>query len=95
MVYNFITQAIIIEVTGFVAGILGAIAILPQVIKAWKSKSTNDISAPWVFVALLSLILWIIYGWGISSYPLIIMSSLEALLMVFLLVLKMMNDRKN
>ena len=92
-VYNYITQAIIIEVIGFLAGILGAIAISPQVIRAWKTKSTNDLSAPWIFVALTSLILWIVYGFGINSFPLIIMSSLEAALMVSLLFLKIINDR--
>ena len=86
-VYNYITHAIIIEVVGFLAGILAAAAISPQIIRAWKTKSTNDISPLWMGVYMSSLILWLIYGLGINSYPLIVMTVIETGMLLWLIFL--------
>ena len=50
------------EFIGFLAGLLSTIAFIPQVIKAFKTKKTNDISLTTNILLLFAIILWIIYG---------------------------------
>lgn len=78
-----------IEIVGYLAGLLAAISLSPQVIKAWKTKSTKDISILWTFIYLSALILWIIYGVGIGSNPLIFMVIIETSLALSLIALKL------
>ncbi len=78
-----------IEIIGYLAGIIVAIALSPQVIKAWTTKSTKDISIIWTVTYMLGLLLWITYGVGISSYPLIITISIEFLMLLSLFILKL------
>ena len=78
-----------IEIIGYLAGATVAVSLMPQVIKSWKTRSTKDISVPWMLIYLFGLILWVIYGVGISSLPMIITISIEALLVLSLLMLKL------
>jgi len=78
-----------IEIVGYLAGIIVAISLTPQIIKAWKTKSTKDISVAWTLIYITGLILWVIYAVGIKSYPLMFMATIEALLAFSLLVLKL------
>ena len=77
-----------IEMIGYIAGIFTAIALLPQVIKAWKTKSVKDISLLWNSIYLIGLILWLVYGFGINSRPLIIFVVIELVLALSLIILK-------
>ena len=78
-----------IEYLGFMAGILVAVSLLPQVIKSWKTKSTKDLALSWTLINLAGQILWITYGFGIGSLALVVMSSITLLITVFLIVLKL------
>jgi len=77
-----------VEVVGFIAGLLVAISVFPQVYKSWKTKSTSDISIAWMLINLSGQTLWIIYGFLISSISLIVMSSITLALAISLLILK-------
>lgn len=77
-----------IDLIGYLAGFIVATSLTPQVIKSWKTKSTKDISIVWTSIYLTGLVLWIIYGVGIASLPIIVTISIEALLALSLLILK-------
>jgi len=77
-----------IEYVGYLAGVVVAIALMPQIIKSWKTKSTKDISFYWTITYLIGLSLWITYGIGISSWPIITTISIEFLMALSLLILK-------
>ena len=77
------------ELLGFLAGVLVAVSLLPQIIKSYKTKSTKDISILWTIINLMGQILWIIYGYFISSYSLIIMGTFITIMSLLLLVLKL------
>jgi MtN3 and saliva related transmembrane protein len=51
-----------ITVLGVFATTLSALSLLPQVIRTWRTRSAGDISASWLIVALLSMVLWVAYG---------------------------------
>ena len=76
------------ELIGYFAGIITAISLAPQVFKAWKTKSTKDISILWTLIYLLGLTLWVLYGLGIKSYPIIITTGAELLIALSLIILK-------
>jgi len=78
-----------IELLGYLSGALITVALLPQVLKSWKSKSTKDISIPWMLLYLAGLSLWIVYGFGVSSMPIVLTTVVEFLMAASLLVLKL------
>ena len=78
-----------IEVIGFVAGILVAISLFPQVIKSWKTRSTKDVALSWSVINLAGQILWIVYGVYIGSASLVVMSSIALVMNVFMVSLKL------
>jgi MtN3 and saliva related transmembrane protein len=73
---------------GLVAGTLTTISFLPQVMKAWKTKSTKDISAGMYTALSVGLSLWIFYGLSINSTPIIITNVISLILTVLVLLLK-------
>ena len=79
-----------IEFIGYLAGLIISISLTPQVIQAWKTKSTKDISLPWTLTLLSGLLLYFIYGFGIGEMPIIVANVLETALVVSLIVAKLM-----
>lgn len=77
-----------VTVIGFVAGSFSAVAFSPQVVKAWKSKSTKDVS-PGAFALLCTgVFLWIIYGIYVNSLPIVASNAVIFALAFTILILK-------
>ena len=77
-----------ITLLGIMAGTLTTIALLPQVVKTWRSKSTKDISAGMFSASSMGLLLWTFYGFLINSMPIIIANIVSFTLAFTILVLK-------
>jgi MtN3 and saliva related transmembrane protein len=56
---------------GLAAGFCTTISFLPQVIKTWTTRSTEDISLGMFSVLVFGTILWILYGIALGDLPLI------------------------
>lgn len=78
MIYSF-------EYIGLLAGLLSTCAFLPQVIKAIKTKKTNDISLTTNIILLIAIILWFIYGIFINSISLIIFNFIQTIIICILI----------
>jgi len=78
-----------LEIVGFLAGFLLAIALSPQLVKTWKTKSTRDISIHWTLLAMTGLLLWIIYATVNKIVPLAIFATIEFLMITTLLIFKL------
>ncbi|MEO6489522.1 MAG: SemiSWEET family transporter [Ferruginibacter sp.] len=76
------------EVIGLVASALSSITFMPQVYRAWNTKSVGDLSLAMMFIVFLSTILWLIYGIGIHSLPVIICNSAICFLSMILIYFK-------
>jgi MtN3 and saliva related transmembrane protein len=76
------------ELIGYIAGITTALALMPQVIKSWKTKSTKDLSLTWTLIYLFSMFCWVAYGILLKETPMIITLSIETFLYLILLSLK-------
>lgn len=78
-----------IEILGLVAATLTTAAFIPQVYKTWKEKSTKDISLSMYTVLLTGSLLWLTYGFFIESLPIILANTITAVLLVFMLMMKL------
>ena len=77
-----------IDIIGFSAGLFTSIALLPQVVKAWKTKLTRDVSLVWATTLTIGVFLWLVYGILINSLPIMIANSVTFILAITVLILK-------
>ncbi|MEG3659569.1 SemiSWEET transporter [Arenibacter palladensis] len=69
-----------VDTIGIFAGFFTTIGALPQIVKAYRTKSVGDISL-WMFVTILTgVILWTIYGTIKMDWPIIITNGLSSIL---------------
>jgi MtN3 and saliva related transmembrane protein len=61
----------LITLIGLAAAFCTTVAFLPQVIKTWRTRSTNDISLAMFLVFTTGIFLWLVYGLIIRDVPLI------------------------
>jgi MtN3 and saliva related transmembrane protein len=76
-----------IEIIGTTAGILSCITFMPQVLRTWKLKSADEISPVMFIIAMISTILWLIYGIMIASFSMIFTNITVCSLSVVMLVM--------
>ena len=77
-----------LEFVGYAAGFIMSIALLPQLMKALRTKSTKDISILWTLVVMIGLSLWILYATSNRIMPLLIFAAVEFIMIAFLFSLK-------
>ncbi|MGA7710547.1 MAG: SemiSWEET transporter [Rhizomicrobium sp.] len=77
------------SVIGFAAAICTTAAYLPQVMRAWRTKSTADISLGMFSLMTLGVALWIVYGIAIASLPVIVANTVTLVFTSAILFLKL------
>lgn len=77
-----------VTLLGLTAGVLTTTAFIPQFYKAWRSRSTHDISL-WMYVNITTgIALWLVYGLLINSLPVILANVVTLVIALAILVLK-------
>ncbi len=56
---------------GLIAACCTTLAFVPQVVKAWRTRSTHDISLGMFLLLVVGMTLWLIYGLLRSDIPLV------------------------
>ncbi|MEN1786274.1 MAG: SemiSWEET transporter [Bacteroidota bacterium] len=77
-----------IEIIGLLAATCTTAAFIPQVYKAWKYRSTADISLVMYLILLVGLVLWLIYGIYLGSIAIILANTITGVLVLTMLFLK-------
>lgn len=77
-----------IEVAGHAGAFLSSITFIPQVYKAWQSKSVGDLSIAMMFIVFSSTLVWLVYGVSLNLLPVIICNSIIAILSLLLIYFK-------
>ena len=77
-----------IEFFGYFAAILTTVAFLPQLIKTVKTKKADDVSLITLIMFICGVLSWIIYGYKISSSPILIANIITLMLNLFILIAK-------
>ncbi|MBC7424338.1 MAG: SemiSWEET transporter [Ferruginibacter sp.] len=87
---NFFQQISLTTIIGFVAGLLTAISMLPQLVKTLKEKKAADIT-PWMLGVLITgVVLWMVYGLIKKDWPIIITNAISIFLNVWMFILRRM-----
>ena len=77
-----------IEIFGYIAAILTTAAFLPQLIKTLKTKKADDVSLVTLIMFIVGVLCWIIYGYKISSIPILLANLITLLLNLLILISK-------
>ena len=77
-----------IEFFGYFAAILTTAAFLPQLIKTLKTKKAEDVSSLTLIMFICGVGSWIIYGYKISSSPILVANIITFILNIFILISK-------
>ncbi|GAA0712813.1 SemiSWEET family sugar transporter [Aquimarina litoralis] len=77
-----------IEILGLIAAVLTTVAFLPQVYKTWKTKSAESLSMTMLLVFESGVLCWLVYGFLIDSFPVILANAITAVSGIFLLYFK-------
>jgi MtN3 and saliva related transmembrane protein len=77
-----------IEYVGLFGAFLSSITFIPQVVKAWQTKSVGDLSIWMILIVFTSVIVWLVYGFYLNLLPVMIANAIILLLSIVLLVFK-------
>ena len=77
-----------IDIFGYFAAILTTAAFLHQLIKTVKTKKADDVSLTTLIMFIIGVFSWIIYGYKISSKPILIANLITLILNLMILISK-------
>ena len=73
---------------GYFAGVLTVVSFVPQVVRAWRTKRTRDLSLGSFALLITAGSLWVIYGATSRDWPVVATNSGMVALNVALLTAK-------
>jgi MtN3 and saliva related transmembrane protein len=77
-----------IDYLGLFGAFLSSITFLPQVYKAWKTKSVGDLSIWMILILLANVSTWLIYGIVKNDFAIMIANSIILSLSMLMLFFK-------
>jgi len=81
--------SLLITALGLAAAFCTTAAYAPQALKAWRSRSTADISLSMFLLMVTGIVLWLVYGLLIADIPLIAANGVTLCLAGTILALKL------
>ena len=78
-----------VDVLGLFGAFLSSITFVPQVYKAWQTKSTNDLSVWMILILIANVSTWLTYGIIRNDFAIILANSIILSLSLLLLYFKM------
>ena len=83
-----------VEFFGYFAAILTTLAFLPQLIKTLKTQKAEDVSLITLIMFLTGVLSWVVYGYKISSVPILIANIITFILNFLILIFKIIFAKK-
>ena len=77
------------HLVGLAAAFCTTVAFLPQVLRAWRTRSTKDLSLSMFLVFTTGIFLWLMYGLILRDVPLIAANGTTLLLSGSILYFKL------
>lgn len=84
----YIKKMEIIEINGYLGGVLNSIIFIPQLYKIYKTKSSNDISWSFIFLSIMGSIFSTLYFIEIDAKPMIYTNIFSLITRIFLGIFK-------
>lgn len=88
------SRAELFNLVGYAAGTLTTFCFLPQLIHTFKTKSVKDLHVGALVLFDVGLLLWLLYGVYLHSWPMILANAVTLAFQLALLGLKFRYDRK-
>ena len=85
----------VMNLVGSAAAICTTISFVPQLARVWRRKCASDISLSMFLLFSLGVALWLTYGLGIGSFPIVAANFVTLMLALAILVLKLRYDRSD
>jgi len=79
---------------GFLAGALTTMAFWPQLRRTWMTRSAADVSLGMLLTFTTGVMLWLVYGLLLQSWPIILTNLVTFVLTVAILILKLRYSRR-
>lgn len=79
----------LLDYTGYAAALCTSGAYVPQVLRVWRTRSTQDISLKMFLVLVTGLALWLIYGLWRGEIPLVAANGASLMLASTILYFKL------
>lgn len=76
------------EFVGYIAAILTTSAFIPQALKVYKTKKTEDLSLGMFAIFSLGVFCWLVYGIYIEDIPVIAANCITLVLSLYILSVK-------
>lgn len=76
------------ELIGFAAAFLTTAAFIPQALKVYKTRTTDDLSFGLFFMLFVGISLWFIYGLLIGAMPIIAANGVTLVFVAYILWMK-------
>lgn len=73
---------------GYLAACLTTAAFVPQVWKVYRTRDTRAISQAMYLIFSLGVFFWLIYGWYLGSWPIVLANGVTLLLSLSILWMK-------
>ena len=84
-----------VDIYGYFAAILTTAAFLPQLIKTLNTRKADDVSLTTLIMFIVGVLSWIIYGYQISSTPILIANLITLILNLSILISKIYYSQPN
>ncbi len=84
-----------IPLIGFAAAACTTAAFVPQVVRVWRLKRAEEICLVTVLALSIGSLVWLTYGLLISSLPIVLANGVTLVLVLTILLLKVMWDRRS
>ena len=78
-----------IDIIGLVAAALTTGSFVPQVVRLWRTRDAEGISLVTFAVFSVGVVLWLIYGVMVHSWPVILSNAVTIVLTIAIVVLTM------
>lgn len=73
---------------GYAAAILTTVAFVPQALKSWQTRDLSGVSLPMYSLFTVGMVMWLVYGVMLGSWPIIIANAITIVLASVVLALK-------
>ncbi|MFN8341553.1 MAG: SemiSWEET family transporter [Cyclobacteriaceae bacterium] len=83
-----------VEWLGHLGAFLTSVTFIPQVYKAWRSKSVGDLSLSMILIVVTSTIVWLTYAFALMLRPVIVANLVVCILSLLLLYFKLTFPKK-
>lgn len=76
------------DVLGFIAAFCTTFAFVPQVLLVWRQRHADGISTGMYLIFSFGVFLWLLYGWQLGAWPVMLANGITLVLALCVLAMK-------